>query len=228
MDTKDLLKATKNRKKLIQNNNYYKNVFKKTERIVSVVFYIAYTNNQKDKYQRVLSDIEDQARRVHTVVADSLTVDSHLVADVVPSLIHALTILESKLTIAQTAGVLTPEVTNLLLAEINAVEQSLITYCTEEPLTNSSAPRARLSKSAPVVTNKGIAFPTLKPNVTAQNRRAHLRAVIAAKGQASIKDITDTLSDISQKTIQRELNIMIKDKKIKRVGKKRWSRYVLM
>ena len=43
----------------------------------------------------------------------------------------------------------------------------------------------------------------------------------------SIKDIAARIKGCSEKTIQRELNALLYDNVIERIGEKRWSRYVL-
>jgi hypothetical protein len=43
----------------------------------------------------------------------------------------------------------------------------------------------------------------------------------------SIKDISTAFSDCSEKTIQRELNTLVSRGQIKKIGAKRWSRYVI-
>jgi len=42
-----------------------------------------------------------------------------------------------------------------------------------------------------------------------------------------IKDITSHLKDVSEKTIQRELLLLVEQGKLKKIGKKRWSKYRL-
>jgi DNA-binding HxlR family transcriptional regulator len=42
----------------------------------------------------------------------------------------------------------------------------------------------------------------------------------------SIKDIAARIKGCSEKTIQRELNALLYDNIIERIGEKRWSRYV--
>jgi hypothetical protein len=42
-----------------------------------------------------------------------------------------------------------------------------------------------------------------------------------------IKDITNHLKDVSEKTIQRELLLLVEQGKLKKIGKKRWSKYRL-
>ncbi|MBU1046782.1 hypothetical protein KKH36_03325 [Patescibacteria group bacterium] len=52
---------------------------------------------------------------------------------------------------------------------------------------------------------------------------------ILSKGQKlTIKDISKTISDCSEKTIQRELQSMLKDKLLNKEGERRWSRYSLI
>ena len=43
--------------------------------------------------------------------------------------------------------------------------------------------------------------------------------------EASIKDISEIISDVSEKTVQRELNAMIDENIVKRQGERRWSKY---
>lgn len=45
--------------------------------------------------------------------------------------------------------------------------------------------------------------------------------------ELTIKDISSAISGCSEKTIQRELNLMLKDKTIRKEGEKRWSKYYL-
>jgi DeoR/GlpR family transcriptional regulator of sugar metabolism len=52
--------------------------------------------------------------------------------------------------------------------------------------------------------------------------------VIRDKGNATIKDIIEVVKDCSEKTIQRELIVLIKDGIIIREGERRWSKYRLV
>ncbi len=49
--------------------------------------------------------------------------------------------------------------------------------------------------------------------------------LIKDKHEVSIKDISISFADCSEKTIQRELNSLISKGQIKKIGAKRWSRY---
>lgn len=65
-------------------------------------------------------------------------------------------------------------------------------------------------------------------SVMQKNDRQHLILdIIKEIGESSIKDISDNIKDCSEKTIQRELNTLIYDGVLKKIGERRWSKYVL-
>lgn len=57
------------------------------------------------------------------------------------------------------------------------------------------------------------------------NRREKILSLIKGKKNISIKDISSSFPDCSEKTISRELNVLISKGHIKKTGAKRWSRY---
>jgi len=80
--------------------------------------------------------------------------------------------------------------------------------------------------------NKGQNNPKYIPTLTSyQQRKVSRRDQIVGlfvKGvDVSIKDIATRIKGCSEKTIQRELNALVFDNKILRIGEKRWSRYLL-
>jgi DNA-binding transcriptional ArsR family regulator len=58
-------------------------------------------------------------------------------------------------------------------------------------------------------------------------RREQILALFVKGVDVSIKDIAARIRGCSEKTIQRELNALLYDNVIERIGEKRWSRYVL-
>ena len=69
-----------------------------------------------------------------------------------------------------------------------------------------------------------------KPNENRNQRKENIKEVLKDKeGEMSIKDIGEVLKSkgqaISEKTLQRELVLMLKDNLLYRTGSKRWSRY---
>jgi len=59
------------------------------------------------------------------------------------------------------------------------------------------------------------------------HRREKILKLIKDKKEVTIKDISGSVSDCSEKTIQRELISLLKDKIIQKTGEKRWSRYFI-
>ena len=59
------------------------------------------------------------------------------------------------------------------------------------------------------------------------SRREQILALFVIGVDVSIKDIATRIRGCSEKTIQRELNALLYDNVIERIGEKRWSRYVL-
>jgi hypothetical protein len=59
------------------------------------------------------------------------------------------------------------------------------------------------------------------------SRREQILGVFVRGRDISIKDISAKVKGCSEKTIQRELNTLVYDHLLERIGEKRWSRYVL-
>lgn len=231
MDTKDILKATDAAKRLIQDENYYKYIFKKTERIVSVVFYILNSVPENTHTQAHVEDIQHAARAAHDAVLQSLETRAFAAEDIVRGVAHALVTLDSKLSVAQVAGVMSPEVYGVFQNEIDSVLRGMnryigddtesMTFATDRSEPAMTAPRRASVTSAPK------ASATQRPTASQPDRRERIKTILEAKGEASIKDISDIITDVSEKTIQRELQSMIEDNIVKRQGERRWSRYSL-
>lgn len=230
MDAKDILKATSTAQRLVQDENYYKYIFKKTERIVSVVFYILHSVPENAKTKTHIEDIQHTARSVHDAVLQSLETRAHVAEDVVRGVAHSLIALESKLTVAQVAGVLSPEVLHVLSSEVDAVLRGINHYTDEDtgftPQTQSSPQIQSTQRPAAQRPQRSVASEARTP-AGLPARRERIKTILEAKGEASIKDISEIITDVSEKTIQRELQAMIEDNVVKRQGERRWSKYSL-
>jgi hypothetical protein len=60
------------------------------------------------------------------------------------------------------------------------------------------------------------------------SRRESVVSLLSKDSAMSIKDLSFKIKGCSEKTIQRELNALLDEKKIKRLGEKRWSKYLLV
>ena len=67
----------------------------------------------------------------------------------------------------------------------------------------------------------------LSRNKKTTRQEAILR-ILGSRGEISIKDIVDVVPDCSEKTIQRELILLIKKGAVRRIGERRWSKYVFI
>lgn len=90
---------------------------------------------------------------------------------------------------------------------------------------NSNASASSATKSVTKV--KAIIKPRKSEN-RKQNRREQIISLFTKGVEISIHDISKKVVGCSIKTLQRELNALVLDKKIDRIGDKRWSKYILL
>ncbi|MCB9819469.1 hypothetical protein H6789_02065 [Candidatus Nomurabacteria bacterium] len=236
MDTRDILKATDSTRRLVQDDSYYKYIFKKTEKVVSVIFYVSNSVEKGSQTERVIEDVLDTARVAHNQILKTLEIRSHLAEEALRDAAHSLIALDSKLRIASSVGAISAEVLHVLIVEIDGILRGINKYLVRtsafddldykvsgspEP-TPVHTPRPSTPSKASTPQSSGTSGGT-----TDSDRRERIKVVLSAKGEATIKDITDIITDVSSKTIQRELNAMIEDNLIKRHGERRWSKYSL-
>ena len=74
---------------------------------------------------------------------------------------------------------------------------------------------------------KDIAASKQKVSNAANQRREGILSVLKAKGPSYIKDISLVVRDVSEKTIQRELSVLVSEGVVKRKGDRRWTTYEL-
>lgn len=88
-------------------------------------------------------------------------------------------------------------------------------------------------KSISSTDNKKVISSNLSNNKTKQNkdrkdnRRDQILALFTKGIEVSINDISKKIIGCSVKTIQRELNDLVIENKLRKIGEKRWSKYVL-
>ncbi|MCA9361275.1 hypothetical protein KC845_01815 [Candidatus Kaiserbacteria bacterium] len=242
MNTKDISFNDINFQKLVQDENYYKYIFKKTEKIVTVVFYILNNVESDKKTETHVSNIASKAHLVHEHSLRTLEVKRSASREVLEQFAQSLIALESTFRVSAATPLIAPEVLRAVVVEIDTVLRGLRSYLVEEKKADESffsfgeeSARARISSRKTSVT-KGLVA-TEKDSDTTPNktttvsatadRRSRIQTIIEAKGEATIKDISDIITDCSEKTIQRELQSMIEDNLVKRQGERRWSRYSL-
>lgn len=232
METKETSSRTESVSTMLQDSEYYKYIFKKTEKIACAVFYILRGNSTISHTDTVIAELEKASETLSDVSLESLRSTPLTVSERATEVSHALIRLESKLRIAHSARLLGGDILEVFLHEINSVQRSLRRYVEPSGVNPLSVPETpalggirerKPSRIEGARTPRGEAVGEAGPG-----RRERVITVIRDKGEASIKDIVEVVTDCSEKTIQRELNSLIKDSIVHREGERRWSKYKLV
>jgi len=107
MNIKDNSINDSNFKKLLNNDNYYRHIFKKTEKIISVVFYILNNIESNKKSETLISNIAGKAHFAHENALRTLEVKPMSSKEVLEQFAQSLVGLDSTLRIASAASVIT-------------------------------------------------------------------------------------------------------------------------
>lgn len=240
MNAKDNFVSDTSYKKLLNNDNYFRHIFKKTEKIVSVVFYILKNTDVDKKSETQFSNIASKAHFAHENALRTLEVKPASSKEVLEQFAQSLVGLDSTLRIAGATGMITHDVLAVVVNEIDVVLRGLKVYInfnnagTEQVFSfgQQFSAQAPFAEHTPTVARapKVKTSPKEGDSVVvggSDDRRTRIRTIIEAKREATIKDISEIITDVSEKTIQRELNAMIEENLVKRQGERRWSKYSL-
>ncbi len=157
----------------------------------------------------------------------------------VPVALAEVFALLSALRLAGTQSFLHPENVSVLLKEYENVAERLVAGSHPSPFISSDDFMVQELQSEPLPLPSRLSDQTkdtVKDSVkdtTKQTNKGHtprtnliLDYIRTHKG-ASIKDIASVIRDCSEKTVQRELNELITQGLVRRVGERRWSTYEL-
>lgn len=211
-------------------------IYKKAERLAKAIHLIApaFKNTQalREKLDLIAIGLVDAAVLPPTLARTALS--------------RELLALSSVLSIARAGGLLSPMNADLIGRESHNLLQEVATY--EEPLvtleespslaelTKSSATTPRQISARPFQAraqdlNKGQDVSDKKPNISDTSERSSRREtilnVLKEKGPSYIKDISVVIRDVSEKTIQRELQALVSEGRVERSGERRWTTYTL-
>jgi len=105
----------------------------------------------------------------------------------------------------------------------NIVRQDLTTKINKGTLSDNMS---FINNKSPLQTFQAQKINSPVTNLTdRQDRTDRVLNIIKEKKEVSIKDISISFTNCSEKTIQRELNSLVSKGKLKKTGAKRWSRY---
>lgn len=224
-------------KRLSSDPNYFNNVFKKTEKLVSVTLYILSHINIKDTESFHIVQIKDKALSVHEASLRTLSLQIHNAEEDLFDFQYQLLGFDSVLRIAEASQVIPADIAALLLDQVDGIQRYINNHFQSnsglslEPSVPakkqtgkslSSAPRRQTKVQIPagdISTDAYLVYSQLT------DRAERIKTVLEAKPQATIKDIAEVITDVSEKTIQRELNSLIEKGQVIREGERRWSRY---
>lgn len=218
---------------LVYSKSYYSNIFKKTEKIVSAVFFIL-------NRQEIVHDIKDENLLTAEIKKSSLSVLSLMSVTLLDTdttirarmleVTRQLLLLNSYLSVAMASGTVAAGYGSIISAEISSVLASMGEYGEER-----NTPRARVERRMGEAAEQMDGSITRAPRVPRESsvsgekadRKERIKEIIKDKGQVSIKDISDIIKDVSEKSIQRDLIGLIEKGQIIRHGERRWSTYTL-
>jgi len=221
-------------KRLSANDDYYNIVFKKTERVASAVFYMLAHVELNDRTKIHHTNLSDKAMALHEAAIASLNLFEYEVRDKIYPLQQALVVMASALHIANAARLITSDMEAVVEEEIDMVTRYIRNHYINEAATRISiAPESAKPKSTPRVARR------TRPNIPQNDfssdavlvysdlgdRTSRIKTVLEAKPEATIKDLSEIITDVSTKTIQRDLNSLIENGQVIRQGERRWSKY---
>lgn len=232
-------------KRLSNETEYFNNVFKKTEKLVSVIFYVLSHINTNKVNESHVSLIKDRALKTHEESLETLRLLPHEVELGLRSFQYTLVGLESTLRIAEAAGVVPQNINQLLFEQLISVQRYLtnhylqdqkISFSDEALLETGKTSRTHKLPSATgertLVRRRNVQIPAGDISSDAYfvyskltDRAERIKTVLEAKPHATIRDIAEIITDVSEKTIQRELNSLIEKGQVLREGERRWSKY---
>jgi DNA-binding transcriptional ArsR family regulator len=232
-------------KRLSEDVEYYNNVFKKIEKIVSVVFYILSFTDKKDRNDNLSQTLQAVSFKVHELSLETLQSLPDSVTDKLLQVRHQLLALDSTVRLAEAARMIAPDLAQLVTEQVDGVQR----YLSNHYLQHTGLSIKDLHSVA-VTTEPSLGGPAKKPTVPKRrgqqrvqvpagdissdaymvysqltDRAERIKTVLEAKPQATIKDVAEIITDVSEKTIQRELNSLIEKGQVIREGERRWSRY---
>lgn len=240
MDFKNQNDSLISLKRLSANEDYYHIVFKRTERIASAVFYILSYVENNSRTQIHHQRLSDKAMALHEAAMSSLNLFEYEAKEQLHSLLHALVALESTLRVATAARVITADLELTLTTEIESLERYLANHYVQgeqgglrlggtsrpsESKAKASTPRPRRQRTH--IPAGDLSSDAVMVYSELSDRTARIKTVLEAKPEATIKDLSDIITDVSSKTIQRDLNSLIEQGEVIRQGERRWSKYSL-
>lgn len=209
-------------------------IYKKAERLAKAIHLVApaFHNSPalRNRVDAIAVDLVDAATLAPIAAREAMS--------------RELLALSSVLAIARAGGLLSAMNADLIAREAHQLLEEIATY--EEPrlfledaptlagifkaTTGSTAHTTPRTAPVPRETLRPLVKDTkghISDNGVASDRRTAILDVLKSKGPVHIKDISTVIRDVSEKTIQRELALLVAERRVKREGDRRWTTYAL-
>lgn len=231
--------------RLSSDTDYYNNVFKKTEKILSVILYILSETKETRNNETLSVTLKDKTLKAHEVSLETLTAQGHEESEAIAKFQHTIVSLDSTLRLARVANLIPEDLHTIVADQLDTVlryvnhhylsrqgisveellvtDTSLSTKKSTKPATQTNRSTSRQKRvnipAGDISTDAYLVYSQMT------DRGERIKTVLEAKPQATIKDIAEVITDVSEKTIQRELNSLIEKGQVVREGERRWSKY---
>lgn len=247
MDIKEIIYKTEQQFSLTLNPEYFKYIFKKTEKIVCAVLFVTKKITNESIEDENIHRVESAAHALLDVSFIALRAQGVTRLPALRDVQFTLLELESRLRVLLSLEILHPDLFHVFENECDLVYRTVASYLDssrtvfKEPTTSSESPARHpfTGTSASPSTHADVAnetrpqprssfMPKTVPSPSGtrgSDRRERVLSILKDKENASIKDISDAFPECGEKTIQRILTDLIKDNLVIRIGERRWSRY---
>ncbi|OGG61269.1 hypothetical protein A3C87_01585 [Candidatus Kaiserbacteria bacterium RIFCSPHIGHO2_02_FULL_49_34] len=230
--------------RLIHDAHYVAYVFKKTEKVCNAVYFI--TSQITDVSQghghastSIVREVEGSALALLGKVQTTLSRTRDELPAIAPTLSIGILELSSKLSILAATGRLSREHLLVFQQELDTLERAIYFHEPDRAISmpKVAAPRTIRETPKAIVTTPSPRKPTPSPAAPlsptpavsdTSSRSALIKDVLMKSPASSIKDISRAFPDVSEKTVQREVNTLIARGAVRKEGEKRWSRYSLV
>lgn len=210
-------------------------IYKKSERIAKALHLIAPAfkdaKQLRERFDRVALGLIDASVLPPAEARDALS--------------RELLALSSLLSLARAGSHLSSMNADIISSEAGNLLQEIAAYEDPKILLDEMPSLAALSKQAPRPEPRSVPseFQVVLPERKAEAPKGHtqghsspkkaprkeaLLSMLASKGPSYIKDLSTRFRDVSEKTIQRELQALISEGKVKKAGERRWTTYSLV
>ncbi|MEK7635139.1 MAG: hypothetical protein AAB446_01775 [Patescibacteria group bacterium] len=239
----------------IQKNNDFLNIYTKSHRLAAAVFMVSNIIEQNEGLKTKIKNLSLELVSLSVKLKDINFLDvKKLITDIEKNSLELMSMLDiacaSDLVSKMNTGVIKSEFQSFIIELNKFVENfesnkniSVKGVFTESPILNMELSIGNnLEKINPVntYTNHNGAYKNEQKSVpinSFKNGNGHKRKdlrkntildFIKGHNNVSIKDIASNITGCSEKTIQRELISLIEERKIKKTGERRWSKYSVL